>query len=96
MADSLLIMCPGHGCPLMPDHDDPGRLRCPEGACVNEVRIGAADGFPFSPLTSLEQGAATHHELVLSYERTGFSRSESMQILCTIITAHIMKDRGSE
>ena len=49
---------------------------------------------PTSPLTVLEQGVAERHEIVRVHEAGGFSRSEAMQILCTTITATIMKDRG--
>ena len=51
--------------------------------------------FAADPMTLIEQGAAAHHELVLSYEAAGFSRSEAMQIVCTVITALLMKGSGS-
>jgi|SRR5215472_18420026 len=95
MADSLLLSCPEHQIALSADSDDPGRLFCPMGACANEVRIGAAGGFPFSPLSQLEQSAAQHHELVLAHEAAGFSRPEAMQVLCCIIHAGIMRGSGN-
>ena len=97
MPDSITITCPQHGCVLSADTADPGRLFCPEGACGSEVRIRIPDGplFPVSPLTPLGEGAAGHHELVLTYQAAGFSRTEAMQILCCVISAGIMKDRGN-
>lgn len=95
MGDSLMISCPRHCAPLLADHEDLGRLFCPMGDCGTEVRVAATDGLPLSPLTQFEQGAAQHHELVLAHEGAGFSRSEAMQVLCTIISAGIMKGSGS-
>ena len=97
MADSMMITCPAHSCPLIPSFLVPGDLACPEQDCGTVIHITIPDdaGFPPSPLTSLEQGAAAHHELVLSYEAAGFSRSEAMQIVCTVITALLMKGSGS-
>ena len=95
MPDSLLLSCPGHSVALSADILDPGRLYCPADGCGNEVRIGAGDGFPFSPMTSLEQGAAQRHELVRVHEAAGFSRTEAMQVMLCITTALIMKDPGS-
>jgi hypothetical protein len=96
VADSLMLTCPDHHNVLLPDPGDPARLFCPDAACDTSVRVAVPEGaaFPFSPMTSLEQGAAAHHELVRTYESAGFTRTEAMQILCTTITATIMKDRG--
>ena len=75
----MLITCPAlTSCPLIPSV--PGSRRpgtCPEQDCGTVIHITIPDdaGFPPSPLTSLEQGAAAHHELVLSYEAAGFPRS---------------------
>ena len=97
MPDSLLLSCPDHGLPLIPDGgaDDAATLMCPDAGCPMAVRIGAPGGLPFSPLTSLEQGAAQRHELVRAHEAAGFSRTESMQVMLCITTALIMKDPGS-
>jgi hypothetical protein len=95
MPESLMFTCPEHGHALLPLPADPHLLRCPEDGCEMSFRLGAADGFPLSPLSLLEQGAAQHHELVLAHEGAGFSRSEAMQVLCTVISAGIMKGSGS-
>ena len=96
MPDSLVIMCPEHRCPLVPSPADPVMLFCPQDDdCDTSVRLSVPDGFPSSPLTPLGEGAAAHHELVLTYQAAGFSRTEAMQVLCCVISASMMKDKGS-
>lgn len=95
MSEAMVITCPAHNQPLVPDHDDIGALSCPEGDCELVVRIAVPDGMFSSPLTPFGQTAAGHHELVTTYQQAGFSRSEGMQVLCCIITAGVMKDRGN-
>ena len=96
MPDSIVITCPEHGCPLLPSVADLVMLYCPQDpGCDTSVRISAPDGPMSSPLTYLEQGAAERHELVTSHEAAGFSGSEAMQILCCVVYASIMKDKGN-
>jgi hypothetical protein len=93
MPDSLQITCPEHEAALIPSHVQPGMLMCPDASCATVICILPA-GFP-PALTSLEQSAAANHELVLVHEGAGFSRAEAMQVLCSVITATIMKGSGS-
>jgi len=91
MPDTSPLRCPAHQAGLVPSAAQPGVLMCPDSRC-NFV-FGSA--LVSSPLTPLGEGAAGHHELVLTYEAAGFSRTEAMQILCCVISASIMKDKGS-
>ena len=93
MADAMLT-CPEHGTLLVPDATDGTRLVCPDGDCFHEFRFAGGPAFP-SPLTPLGEGAAAHHELVLTYQAAGFTRTEAMQVLCCVISASMMKDKGS-
>jgi hypothetical protein len=90
--ESMALTCPQHDAVLIPSPVQAGMLMCPDATCATVVCLSA--GGPPSPMTFLEQGAAERHELVCAHERAGFSRSEAMQVLCTTITASIMKDRG--
>jgi hypothetical protein len=90
MVSNPQICCPEHGDPLVPS--GPGSLRCPADGCEFGFGFGTL-GIP--PLTPLAEGAAGHHELVLTYQAAGFSRTEAMQVLCCIISASFMKDKGS-
>jgi hypothetical protein len=85
---------------MLSEVPDAVRFLCPDcrnfripGLCPH---VAPELSFPSSPLTILEQNAAMEHELVVSRERAGFSRSEAMQILCTALTAVIMKGSGSD
>jgi hypothetical protein len=80
-------VCPAHQLPFAPF--GPGQMACPAG-CVTD----APPLFPVSPMSSLEVGAAQRHELVVAHEKAGFSRPEAMQVLCTFITATVMKGSG--
>jgi hypothetical protein len=91
--DSLMLTCPLHERPLVPS-PVPGGLVCPETGCLTAVRIGVPGGLFSSPLTPLGEGAAGHHELVCTYQAAGFTRTEAMQVLCCLISASIMKDKG--
>ena len=95
MPDSLVIMCPEHGTLLVPDAADGTRLACPDSDCFHEFRFASGPALPSSPLTPLGEGAAAHHELVLTYTAAGFTRTEAMQVLCCVISASMMKDKGS-
>ena len=91
MPDSFAITCPVHEAVLVPSPVAPTMLRCPDTTCATIISVPVPLS---SPLTVLEQGVAERHEIVRVHEAGGFSRSEAMQILCTTITATIMKDRG--
>ena len=92
MPDLPAIVCPDHGVPLLSVPDEQGTLRCPRPGCFFAFGTGKDQMLAqSSPLTYLEQGAAQRHELVRSHEAAGFSRSEAMQVLCTVIAASIMK-----
>jgi hypothetical protein len=93
MPESLALTCPEHDAALVPSTIQPGMLMCPDATCATVVCLSGSA--PSSPLTYLEQGVAERHEMVRVHEAGGFSRSEAMQILCTTITASIMKDRGN-
>lgn len=95
MPESMAITCPEHQTVLIPSPVQDGMLMCPNATCSTVIFLSAPPGPPASPLTYLERGAAERHELVCTHESVGFSRSEAMQVLCTTITASIMKDRGS-
>jgi hypothetical protein len=90
--DSLALTCPQHEAVLIPSPVQAGMLMCPDATCTTVVCLSGTA--PSSPLTYLEQGAAERHELVRAHEMAGFSRSEAMQVLCTTISASIMKDSG--
>jgi len=94
MPESIAITCPQHGAVLIPSPLNPGMLECPDAQCATAVSL-LAPGAMSPPLTYLEQGAAERHELVASHEAAGFSRSEAMQILCCVVYASIMKDKGN-
>ena len=89
----MALTCAAHEAVLIPSPVQQGMLMCPDATCATVVCLSG--GPPASPLTYLEQGAAERHELVCAHERAGFSRTEAMQVLCTTITASIMKDRGN-
>jgi hypothetical protein len=100
MSEMPAITCPEHNLSLVPG--DPGRLRCPEDGCFfgyiadrDLAFAPSAQRFPSSPLTPLGEGAAAHHELVLTYQAAGFTRTEAMQVLLCVITASMMKDKGN-
>jgi hypothetical protein len=101
MPDTLLITCKTHTRPLIPGtrgETGPTILTCPDAGCPTEIVVTQlrGSGMPASPLTSLEQQGAAHHELARSYESAGFSRSEAMQVVLAVIHAVIMKGSGSE
>ena len=94
MPDSFAITCPVHEAVLVPSPVAPTMLMCPDTTCATIISMPAPTRLLSSPLTVLEQGVAERHEIVRVHEAGGFSRSEAMQILCTTITATILKDRG--
>jgi len=94
VADMLQITCPEHETTLVPSHIHPGMLMCPDASCATVICILPPEGTPSDPLTYLEQGAAQRHELVRAHEAVGFSRSEAMQVMLTVVTATIMKGSG--
>lgn len=95
MPDSFAITCPVHETVLIPSPVQPTMLMCPDTTCATIISVPVLNGPPVSPLTYLEQGVAERHEMVRVHEAGGFSRTEAMQILCTTITASIMKDMGA-
>lgn len=42
-------------------------------------------------VTPLAQGAAAHHEFMMTYVQAGFTRAEAMEILLEIIRAGVLK-----
>jgi hypothetical protein len=81
--------CRDHGLPwtVATDGEHAGRVTCPAG-CEMTAPL------PPSPVGPISQGAAMNHELVLTYQAAGFSRTEAMQVLLCIIQAGIMKGSG--
>lgn len=81
--DALPQTCEAHRLPLV--H---------VGVCTQGCAIDFAAALPQSPLSESDQVAIIRHEMVMSHVRHGFSRSEAMQVLCTIISASVMKGSG--
>jgi hypothetical protein len=46
------------------------------------------------PLTPLAEAAVQMHELVLIYERAGFTRAESIQIVVALMVAKMGENSG--